>query len=190
MTSKPPLQAAIIPVTPLQQNCCLIWCTETMQGAFTDPGGDLPLLKAAAAKQGVTIEKLLVTHGHLDHCGQTGLLAKELGVPIEGPHEEDRFWISQLDDEAMSSFITRRPTLRWWAMCCSKDQLAGLIFHAAIISNSLIQSRKSCGRWAMTPPLCRAMGRCRPLGMSARRMPMSRIIYWAKLPNLPQRPSK
>jgi len=99
MTSKPPLQAAIIPVTPLQQNCCLIWCTETMQGAFTDPGGDLPLLKAAAAKQGVTIEKLLVTHGHLDHCGQTGLLAKELGVPIEGPHEEDRFWISQLDDD-------------------------------------------------------------------------------------------
>jgi len=99
MTNKPPLQAAIIPVTPLQQNCCLIWCTETMKGAFTDPGGDLPLLKAAAAKQGVTIEKLLVTHGHLDHCGQTGLLAKELGVPIEGPHEEDRFWISQLDDD-------------------------------------------------------------------------------------------
>lgn len=99
MTNKPPLQAAIIPVTPLQQNCCLIWCTETMRGAFTDPGGDLPLLKAAAAKQGVTIEKLLVTHGHLDHCGQTGLLAKELGVPIEGPHEEDRFWISQLDDD-------------------------------------------------------------------------------------------
>ena len=99
MTAKPPLQAAIIPVTPLQQNCCLIWCTETMKGAFTDPGGDLPLLKAAAAKQGVTIEKLLVTHGHLDHCGQTGMLAQELGVPIEGPHEDDRFWISQLDDD-------------------------------------------------------------------------------------------
>ncbi|MFM7027666.1 MAG: MBL fold metallo-hydrolase [Chakrabartia sp.] len=99
MTDKPPLQAAIIPVTPLQQNCCLIWCTETMKGAFTDPGGDLPLLKAAAAKQGVTIEKLLVTHGHLDHCGQTGILAQELGVPIEGPHEEDRFWISQLGDD-------------------------------------------------------------------------------------------
>ena len=93
------LQIRIVPVTPLQQNCCLIWCTETMRGAFTDPGGDLPLLKAAAAKQGVTIEKLLVTHGHLDHCGQTGILAKELGVPIEGPHEDDRFWISQLDDD-------------------------------------------------------------------------------------------
>jgi len=99
MTAKPPLQAAIIPVTPLQQNCCLIWCTETMRGAFTDPGGDLTLLKGAAAKQGVTIEKLLITHGHLDHCGQAGILAKELCVPIEGPHEDDRFWIAQLDTD-------------------------------------------------------------------------------------------
>jgi hydroxyacylglutathione hydrolase len=93
------LKAAIIPVTPLQQNCCLIWCTKTMRGVFTDPGGDLEVLKAAAAKHGVEIEKILLTHGHLDHCGQSGILAKELGVPIEGPHEEDRFWIAQLDDD-------------------------------------------------------------------------------------------
>jgi hydroxyacylglutathione hydrolase len=95
----PPLKAAIIPVTPLQQNCCLIWCTETMRGAFTDPGGDLPQLKAAAAEHGVTVEKILLTHGHLDHCGQAGILAKELGVPIEGPHEEDIFWIAQLGED-------------------------------------------------------------------------------------------
>lgn len=98
MTS-PPLQAAIIPVTPLQQNCCLIWCTATMRGAFTDPGGDLPRLKAAAAQYGVTIEKILVTHGHIDHCGQAGVLAKELHLPIEGPQEADRFWISRLDED-------------------------------------------------------------------------------------------
>jgi hydroxyacylglutathione hydrolase len=91
-----PLKAAIIPVTPLQQNCCLIWCTETMRGAFTDPGGDLDVLKRAAAQHKVTVEKILLTHGHLDHCGQSGILAKDLGVPIEGPHEEDRFWIDQL----------------------------------------------------------------------------------------------
>jgi hydroxyacylglutathione hydrolase len=96
MTDQAPLKAAIIPVTPLQQNCCLIWCTETMRGVFTDPGGDLDVLKRAAAEHGVTIEKILLTHGHLDHCGQSGILAKELGVPIEGPHEEDRFWIDQL----------------------------------------------------------------------------------------------
>jgi hydroxyacylglutathione hydrolase len=99
MTVQPPLKAAIIPVTPLQQNCTLIWCTETMKGAFSDPGGDLDRLKAAAASQGVTIEKIIITHGHLDHCGQAGMLAKELGVPIEGPHEADRFWIARLDDD-------------------------------------------------------------------------------------------
>ncbi len=95
----PPLRAAIVPVTPLQQNSTLLWCTRTMRGAFTDPGGDLDRLKAAAQQHGVTIEKLLITHGHIDHCGQAGLLAKELGVPIEGPHEADRFWISRLEDD-------------------------------------------------------------------------------------------
>jgi glyoxylase-like metal-dependent hydrolase (beta-lactamase superfamily II) len=97
--SEPPLKAAIIPVTPLQQNCTLLWCTKTMRGAFVDPGGDLPRLKAAAAEAGVTIEKILLTHGHIDHCGQAGVLAKELGVPIEGPHEADRYWISRLDED-------------------------------------------------------------------------------------------
>jgi glyoxylase-like metal-dependent hydrolase (beta-lactamase superfamily II) len=97
--SEPPLKAAIIPVTPLQQNCTLLWCTKTMRGAFVDPGGDLPRLKAAAQQAGVTIEKILLTHGHIDHCGQAGVLAKELGVPIEGPHEADRYWISRLDED-------------------------------------------------------------------------------------------
>lgn len=97
--TNPPLKAAIVPVTPLQQNCTLLWCTQTMKGAFVDPGGDLPRLKAAAAQAGVTIEKILVTHGHIDHCGQAGMLAEELGVPIEGPHEDDRFWIARLEDD-------------------------------------------------------------------------------------------
>ena len=68
--SKPPLNATIIPVTQLQQNCTLLWCTETMRGAFVDPGGELDRLKTAAAQSGATIEKILVTHGHMDHCGQ------------------------------------------------------------------------------------------------------------------------
>jgi hydroxyacylglutathione hydrolase len=99
MNAQPPMKAAIIPVTPLQQNCTLIWCTQTMRGAFSDPGGDLDRLKAAAASQGVTIEKIIITHGHLDHCGQAGILGQELGVPIEGPHEADRFWISRLGED-------------------------------------------------------------------------------------------
>lgn len=97
--SNPPMRAAVIPVTPLQQNCTLLWCTETMKGAFVDPGGDLEKLRAAAKQAGVTIEKILVTHGHIDHCGAAGEFAKELGVPLEGPHEADRFWISRLDED-------------------------------------------------------------------------------------------
>jgi len=105
----PPLKAAIIPVTPLQQNCTLLWCTKTMRGTFTDPGGDLDRLKAAAAQNGVTIEKILLTHGHIDHCGSAGILAQELGVTIEGPHEADRFWISRLDDDGKRWGITGKP---------------------------------------------------------------------------------
>ena len=107
--SEPPLQAAIIPVTPLQQNCTLLWCTKTMRGAFVDPGGDLPRLKAAAQQAGVTIEKILLTHGHIDHCGSAGIFAEELGVPIEGPHEEDRFWIDRLAEDGAKYGVTGRP---------------------------------------------------------------------------------
>lgn len=101
-----PLRAAILPVTPLQQNCSLIWCTKTMRGAFVDPGGDLPKLRDAVERAGVTIEKILITHGHIDHCGSAGIFARELGVPIEGPHEEDRFWIARLAEDGRNYGVT------------------------------------------------------------------------------------
>ena len=104
-----PLRAAIIPVTPLQQNCTLLWCTQTMRGAFVDPGGDLPKLRAAMGQAGVTIEKILLTHGHIDHCGSAGILAEELGVPIEGPHEDDRFWIARLADDGRNYGVEGKP---------------------------------------------------------------------------------
>jgi glyoxylase-like metal-dependent hydrolase (beta-lactamase superfamily II) len=107
--ANPPLRAAIVPVTPLQQNCSLIWCTATMRGAFVDPGGDLPQLKAAAAQHGVTVEKIILTHGHIDHCGEAKPLADELGVPIEGPHEDDRFWIARLDEDGRNYGIRGVP---------------------------------------------------------------------------------
>lgn len=94
-----PLKAVIIPVTPLQQNCTLLWCTATMRGAFVDPGGDIEKLAAAAQAQGVAIEKILLTHGHIDHCGLAKPLADQLGVPIEGPHVADRFWLDRLAED-------------------------------------------------------------------------------------------
>lgn len=94
----PPLRAEIVPVTALQQNCTLLWCTATSRGAFVDPGGDLPKLLAAAARHRVTIEKIILTHGHVDHCGEARPLAEQLGVGIEGPHEEDRFLTTTLSE--------------------------------------------------------------------------------------------
>ena len=90
------LDYRIIPVTPFAQNCTLLWCTKTLRGAFVDPGGDIDHLQAVADKLGVHIEKLLLTHGHIDHAGGAGELAAQLQVPIEGPQREESFWIDQL----------------------------------------------------------------------------------------------
>ncbi len=97
---KPPIQAVMIPVTPFQQNCSLLWCTETMRGAVTDPGGDLELIESAIAERAVTVEKILITHGHLDHAGGTKDLAERLAVPVEGPHEADIFWIGRMEEQS------------------------------------------------------------------------------------------
>tara|TARA_R110002110_G_scaffold85499_11_gene222445 strand:- start:3361 stop:4011 length:651 start_codon:yes stop_codon:yes gene_type:complete len=94
------LKAAILPVTPFQQNCTLMWNDETMRGAVSDPGGDLARIEEAAAQAGVTIEKILLTHGHLDHAAAAGDLARALGVPLEGPHEDDLFLIESLPEQA------------------------------------------------------------------------------------------
>lgn len=99
MTQPASIRAAIVPVTPFQQNCSLVWCTKTMKAALVDPGGELGKLKEAVAKAGVTLEKILLTHGHADHCGQAGMLAAELGLPIEGPHADDIFWIAKLEED-------------------------------------------------------------------------------------------
>lgn len=90
----------ILPVTPFAQNCTLLWCEKTMKGALVDPGGELDDLIAVAARLGVTLEKLLLTHGHIDHAGGTAALAARLSLPVEGPQREDAFWIDQLPNQS------------------------------------------------------------------------------------------
>ena len=90
------LQFEIVPVTPFQQNCSLIWCDETKEAAMVDPGGDIHLLKEKAQQLGLKVTKLILTHGHLDHVGGTAPLAAELGVPVIGPHKDDAFWLQGL----------------------------------------------------------------------------------------------
>jgi len=94
------LKAAVLPVTPYQQNCSLVWCTRTMRGAVIDPGGEVERLKSAIIAQGITIEKVLLTHGHLDHASGATRLARELCVPIEGPHSDDLFPLEELGRNA------------------------------------------------------------------------------------------
>ena len=96
MSLEPPLRCLIVPVTPFAQNASIVWSPATGKGAFVDPGGDTERLVAAARQHRVEIEKILVTHGHLDHAGAVADLAAELGVPVEGPHRDEAFWIDQL----------------------------------------------------------------------------------------------
>lgn len=90
------IDSHIVPVTAFAQNCSILWCAATRRAAVVDPGGDLDKVLAAVAKLNVTVEKILITHGHIDHAGGTAELARKLGVPVEGPHEDDRFWIEAM----------------------------------------------------------------------------------------------
>ncbi len=90
----------VIPVTAYQQNCSLVWCTATNKAALIDPGGDIEVLLRAVKEQGVELEKLLLTHGHLDHVGGAKLIAEQLNIPIIGPHQADAFWLERLSAQA------------------------------------------------------------------------------------------
>ena len=90
-----------IPVTPFQQNASIVWCDETKQAAVIDPGGDLDLLIAEAARLGVTLTQIWLTHADIDHAGGTAELAKRLSLPIVGPHPGDQFWIDGLPQQGL-----------------------------------------------------------------------------------------
>lgn len=94
------MQCAIVPVTAFQQNCSILVCERTKRAAVVDPGGDLPRLREALAKLDVTLEKVFLTHGHMDHCGAAAAVRDEFGVPIEGPQREDAFWIDQIKESS------------------------------------------------------------------------------------------
>jgi len=93
------LRAVVVPVTPFVQNCSVVWDDATGKGAVIDPGGDIDRILEVVETNGVQLEKILLTHGHIDHAGGTAELARRFGLPIEGPHEGDRFWIEQLSEQ-------------------------------------------------------------------------------------------
>ncbi len=93
---QPSFRVAVVPVTGFQQNCSVVYDHHARRGAVVDPGGDIPAIHEAIGKMGVTIEKILLTHGHIDHAGGAAELREKLAVPIEGPHEADRFLLDSL----------------------------------------------------------------------------------------------
>lgn len=106
----------IIPVTPFEQNCSLVWCDATKEAAVVDPGGDIDRIEAAIAAAGVTVKQILLTHAHIDHAGAAAEFAERHKLPIIGPHTGDQFWIDGLGQQArMFGFKPSRPFVptRW-----------------------------------------------------------------------------
>lgn len=94
------MKVQVVPVTAFQQNCSVVWCERTRRAAVVDPGGDLERVLSVVARNGLTLEKILITHAHLDHAAATAELARRESLPIEGPHEDDLFWIAQMPAQA------------------------------------------------------------------------------------------
>lgn len=110
------LQLQVVPVTPFQQNCSVIWCDVTRRAAVVDAGGDIDRILAFVREHDLTVEKLLLTHGHIDHAGGARALADALGVAIEGPQHAESFWLDQLPSQGtMFGFPRSEPLTpeRW-----------------------------------------------------------------------------
>lgn len=91
------LQAGIIPVTPFQQNCTIFFDADSKQGVVVDPGGDVDTIIETIAQNGITVKEIWITHGHLDHAGGADELRERLGVPVIGPHVDDKPLLENLE---------------------------------------------------------------------------------------------
>lgn len=103
MTDRPKtqLEIRIVPVTPLQQNCSLIWDPVSRQAVLIDPGGDVERLMGALEQFGLTLKEMWLTHGHLDHAGAADEIRRRTGAPVIGPHRDDQFWLDQIETSAV-----------------------------------------------------------------------------------------
>ncbi|WP_022721210.1 MBL fold metallo-hydrolase [Rhodopseudomonas sp. B29] len=104
--SKAKAGAAIVPVTPFQQNCTLLWCEATRKAVVIDPGGDVPEILAAIENANIKVEAIWLTHGHIDHVGGAADLRDALKVEIVGPHRDDQFLLDNVVNSGRSFGIT------------------------------------------------------------------------------------
>lgn len=94
------LSAGIVPVTAFQQNCTILFDTDTLKGVVVDPGGDVERIRAALDEHELEIEEIWLTHGHIDHAGGAMDLKEALGVDIVGPHKADKLLLEGLEEQA------------------------------------------------------------------------------------------
>ena len=143
------LQAAIVPVTPFQQNCTLVWDDETKEGVVVDPGGDADRLQEAIQQAGIKVQRILLTHGHLDHAGGAAELAEALGVPIEGPQRADAFLLDSLPEQgAKYGMACRAVTPDRWLEEGESVDIAGqdfAVLHCPAISTVSPSSSQRSG---------------------------------------------
>ena len=109
-------KAIIVPVTPFQQNCTVLWCETSKRAVVIDPGGDLPDIERAIAAAGVVVDKIWLTHGHVDHVGGAADLKARLKVSIEGPHKDDLVLLQHVAESARAFGISNASNVapdRW-----------------------------------------------------------------------------
>ena len=125
------LKYLTVPVTAFAQNCSIVWCDATMEGAVIDPGGEIDRLIAQAGALGLKLEQIWLTHAHIDHAGGTAELAQRLALPITGPHRADQFWIDALPQQGlMFGFPRCEPfTPDRWLEDGDTVSLAGHVLH-------------------------------------------------------------
>jgi len=100
------LSGIIVPVTPFQQNCTILFDAADKTGVVVDPGGDVERIRTAIDQQGVTVQEIWITHGHIDHVGGAMELKEALGVDIVGPHEADRQLLANVEKQAAMYGLT------------------------------------------------------------------------------------
>jgi hydroxyacylglutathione hydrolase len=125
------LKAAIVPVTPFQQNCTLLYDEDTKLGVVVDPGGDLDRIQDAIKKLDLTIEQIILTHGHIDHAAGADELREILKVKITGPHQADKFLLDGLVSQGAKFGFTagvRNVTPDRWLDEGDKVMMAGVEF--------------------------------------------------------------